>query len=152
MNIVIIYGTTYNTTKGIVQKMAELLNANVTIHDAKDLKSTEIIDKNDFFIFVSPTYGDYELQIDIEKFLTSFSFSLQGKYCALCETGNYDGYDECVFGAYDVLKYHLDKTGCTYLVQHLSLDALPKVDWNYLKRWCDTLNISLDKHTKRIAS
>ena len=146
MNILIHYATTHSSTEKIVIKMAELLNAKVDIVNVTQFENMNKIIQNDLTIFVSPTYGDAELHIDMEKFLTNFILQLKGKQCLICETGNYDGYNS-LFGSSLIMKHHLDLTGCSYFGPSLSLDTLPKIDWSHLEQWCEMLNNLMQKHT-----
>ena len=78
-NIVILYGSTYGTTKRIVKKVSKDLNIS-TFYDVKKLKDHSILKDFILLIFFCPTYGDEELQEDIEQFLLEFKKSPKNKY------------------------------------------------------------------------
>jgi len=100
------------------------------------------MDKYDVFLFFSPTYGNEELQPDMEKFIVNFRLDMSSKYYAICELGNYYGY-EADFGAMKIIRHHLEKLSGKELVGPLSMDSLPKKDWTAFATWCGKLNQTL---------
>lgn len=110
--------------------------------DVKDLRDAGPLDKYETFLFFAPTYGNEELQLDMERFIIAFKLDLSNKRYAICELGNYYGY-ETDFGAMRILRYHLDRLCGTELISPLSLDTLPKKDWQAFTRWCGKLNTVL---------
>jgi len=132
-NIVILYGSSYGTTKKIVRKVSDKLNIN-SIFNIKNFKK-EQLNQYKLLIFFCPTYGDEELQIDMEIFFQSLETSLENKYFLICETGNYYGYDSFELGAKKILLYELEYRQCIQFYKNLSLDTLPRIDWNSLEEW-----------------
>jgi len=104
------------------------------------------MDKYDVFLFFCPTYGNEELQQDMERFIIDFKLDMSSKYYAICELGNYYGY-EADFGAMKIIRHHLEKLCGKELVSPLSMDSLPKKDWKAFATWCGKLNDTLrDAH------
>lgn len=102
--------------------------------------------KYELFLFFSPTYGNEELQQDMERFIVDFKLDMTGKYYAICELGNYYGY-EADFGAMKIIRHHLEKLRGKEFVSPLSMDSLPKKDWVAFATWCGKLNGALSaKH------
>jgi hypothetical protein len=75
----------------------------------------------------------------MENFLVQINFLLNEQYFAMCELGNYCGYDDFVFGALPIMKQKLLSHGAKEFISPLSLDSLPKKDWHLLQRWCNLL-------------
>ena len=94
----------------------------------------------------SSTYGDGELQLDMEEFIRQFSLNLTGKRFVICELGGYIGYDKISFGAMPILRQCLIKLGGKELCSPLSLDSLPRVNWAHLYSWIEHVNHCLNGH------
>ena len=146
MKIIILYGSTNGTTKRIVSQISAKIDGNSEILNVKEYSQKKYnFNEYDLLIFVSPTYGDEELQCDMELFFQDFQFDLSGKKCIICETGNYYGYDNFQFGAGKIMNYHLKKLKADLFFESLSLDTLPRIDWSHLNKWIDALNVKLKK-------
>lgn len=88
-------------------------------------------------IIVCPTYGDAEILPDVEIFLKNFN--IRKKEYALCELGNYFGFEWNEFGAATIIKKHLNNLDWKLIFPVLSLDSIPKVDFECLKNWKEEL-------------
>lgn len=95
-------------------------------------------------LFFVPTYGDGEVQEDMEQFMLQLSSPLSNKYFGICELGNYYGYDDFAHGAMPILRQHLKSLGAKEFVPPVSIDSLPKKDWANLDRWTALLNDQLE--------
>lgn len=88
-------------------------------------------------IIVCPTYGDEELPFDMEDFL--INLKIKNKNYAVCELGNRFGHEgEEGFGAALIVEHILDKLNWKKLGR-LSLDSVPEIDWECLRKWTDSL-------------
>ena len=91
------------------------------------------VEKYSNYIIVSPTYGDEELPFEMEDFL--INLKVKNKKYAICELGNRFGHEgEEGFGARIIIENILQKLQW-FKVSSISLDSVPTVDWNELKKW-----------------
>ncbi|MBK8465876.1 MAG: flavodoxin domain-containing protein [Chloracidobacterium sp.] len=146
MKIALLYGSSHGRTRKAVNESLERLTIKPDVFDVKDLTSTEQFSVYDILMFFCPTYGDEELQPDMEKFITDFSLDMSGKQFVICELGNYYGYEDFSFGAMQIIRRHLLELGGRELCSPLSLDAMPRVEWNQLRRWIEYVNGNLNNH------
>lgn len=144
MKALILYGSNHGSTKRIVEKLIDYLKFPFDIINVKDFTDYELLKQYNLLLFFAPTYGDEELQQDMEDFLVAFPYSLSNHQVAVCEIGNYEGYDLFSFGASKIMDYHMEKLNAHEIVPSLSMDSLPKKDWNILERWCNLIN---DNHS-----
>lgn len=134
----VIYGSKLGHSKKVADKVAEKLHISRAINarqisDLAALKS----DKRGPLCLIASTWGDGELQDDMEALLLRSS-NLQGYKICLIELGNYYGYDDFEFGALAIMEATLQKLGAD-VVKRLSLDSLPKIDWATLEAWLTSL-------------
>lgn len=94
----------------------------------------------DLLLFFTPTYGDGELQPDMEEFIRRFTLDLTGKYFVICELGGYIGYETFSFGAAGILSGCLLRQGAREFCRPLSLDSLPRLHWPHLYCWIEYVN------------
>ena len=142
MKTVVLYASTQGSTRTVVKRLAEMVEFPFDCFDVRTLKNSDALDKYDVFLFFSPTYGNEELQLDMETFIINFKVDMSRKHYAICELGNYYGY-ETDFGAMKIIRYHLERLNGNELISPLSMDSLPKKDWKALATWCGKLNKSL---------
>ena len=140
MNAVVLYGSSRGSTRKVVARLSDYFDFPFKVFDVKQVEDTRVLDPYDLFLFFSPTYGDAELQPDMEKFIACFKLDMSNKYYAICELGNYYGYDDFEFGAMKIIRYHLDKLHGKELAKPLSMDSLPQKDWEALAAWCERVN------------
>ena len=146
MKTVVLYASSHGSTRRVVKTLAETAQFSFDCFDVKSLTDSSSMDQYDVFLFFSPTYGNEELQQDMERFIVGFKLDMSSKYYAICELGNYYGY-EADFGAMKIIRHHLEKLRGKELVGPLSMDSLPKKDWKALASWCGKLNDRLrDAH------
>jgi flavodoxin len=142
MKTVVLYASSHGSTRRVVKTLAETAQFPFDCFDVKSLKDASSTDKYELFLFFCPTYGNEELQQDMERFIIDFKLDMSSKYYAICELGNYYGY-ETDFGAMKIIRHHLEKLCGKELVSPLSMDSLPKKDWKAFATWCGKLNGAL---------
>lgn len=140
MKVAILYGSTHGTTKRIIKKLSDYISFEYDIFNVKDISVNTFLLDYELLFFICPTYGDEELQDDMEEFLKYFKFDLSSKKYVICETGNYYGYDNFEFGAKKIIDWHLRNLGATEYYPGFSLDTLPKIDWESFEKWFNNLN------------
>jgi flavodoxin len=143
MKTIILYGSTRGSTERVVKALSKYLSFSYEVRNVKLLQNSDVLNQYDLLIFFAPTYGDEELQDDMENFLSICNNDLSGKFYAICELGNYYGYDDFSFGAMRIISHKLDILNAKQFIQPLSMDSLPKKDWDALERWCFLLNENL---------
>jgi flavodoxin len=139
----ILFGSSTGNSRLVASRLLEMLKFSVDIIDVRVIENTALLLKYDLLILISSTWGDGELQPDMEKFLISCQADLKGKQYAICELGIYSGYDNFGFGAYQIMQHHLKLLGAYELVAPFSMDSLPRKDWNGLILWSNLLNYSM---------
>lgn len=85
----IFYGTTTGTTEGVASEIAKALGvADADVHDVSKTAPSEV-DKYDVLIFGASTWGDGDLQDDMQDFLNGVqAMDLKGKIAALFGCGD----------------------------------------------------------------
>ncbi|MBA4150015.1 MAG: flavodoxin domain-containing protein [Verrucomicrobia bacterium] len=146
MKIAILYGSSHGKTSKVVAETVQHLNMPVDVFDVRLIGSSSELVDYDLFIFFSPTYGDEELQSDMEEFLLRCELSLAGKHFAICELGSYYGYEDFSFGAMRILRKHLLQWNGCELCEPLSLDSFPRTNREHLLNWVDYLKGQINEH------
>ena len=124
----------------VVRRLEDYLSFEFKAVDVARLTDARILEEYELLLFFAPTYGDGELQQDMEDFLQRLDQALPDKHFAVCELGNYYGYDDFAHGAMPIIRDALLELKAKELIAPVSIDSLPKKDWENLKRWCDLLN------------
>jgi flavodoxin I len=145
MRALVIYGSSRGNTRLVVNRLSEKLDFYIDIAEVSTLLDPNKIMEYDLLLFFASTWGDGELQIDMENFFIRHLINLNGKPYAICELGNYYGYDDFTFGAAYILKNLLEKWNGYELVESFSMDSFPLKDWNSLARWCNLINNNIEK-------
>jgi flavodoxin len=136
----VIYGSTRGNTQTVVSRLPDELKFPVDIVEASGILDTHSIEHYDFLLFFASTWGDGELQVDMENFFVRHRLDLKGKPYVICELGNYYGYDDFSFGALHIMHYFLKQSNGYELVEPFSMDSLPNKDWGSFTRWCGLIN------------
>ena len=144
-DVVVLYASTYGTTRAVVKRLAELAQFPFDCFDVKDIDDAAVLQHYRLFLFFAPTYGNEELQPDMERFLINVPLDMSDKWYAVCELGNYYGFDT-EFGAMKIMRHHLQQWCGKELIGPLSMDTLPKRDWQAFTIWCERLNAVLRDH------
>jgi flavodoxin len=142
LKIVVLYASRNGSTRRVVKRLAQLLCFSFDCFDVKAAPTASALARYDVFLFFSPTYGNEELPQDMEQFIVNFRLDLSQKRYAICELGNYYGYDRD-FGAMKIIRHHLERLHGLELIRPLSMDSLPRKDWKALSTWCAQLTASL---------
>jgi flavodoxin len=145
MKVLIIYGSTRGNTRLVATRMPDKLTFHADVQDVKALRDVDVLHQYDVLVFLASTWGDGELQVDMERFLVGHPVDLSGKRYAICELGNYYGYDDFEFGALRILQYQLQQWGGRELVEPFCMDSLPRKDWTGFARWCNLLNRTVEQ-------
>lgn len=149
--IALLYATKHNHTKKVVDNI--LVDFQFDVYNVSNCDQS-VFHHYDLIIIFCPTYGDEELPLEMEDFI--HKLTIINKAFVICELGNYYGYDDYQFGALKILKNQLLSLGWTEAMPGLSLDSLPKIEWDCFYKWCRRLNqyvstqdtVSLSKYTQ----
>lgn len=145
MKTILVYASqnSQGSSSRIVAELQKLLKLEFTPYNLVAEKNVSLLNEYDLLFFLTPTYGDQELQEDIENFLVSIHSGLKGKKFIIIEIGNYYGYDDYTFGSGKIIRHLLEKYHATEFCEGLSMDSLPLLDWNALNKWVKQLNEKL---------
>jgi len=142
----ILYASSHGRTKKVLAEVVGHLLIRPDLFDVKEGVDQQRLAEYDLLAFFSPTYGDEELQQDMEDFLERFTLDLTGKQFVICELGNYYGYDDFSFGPMRIIRQRLIELHGTELCEPLSLDSFPRTAWAQLLHWVEHLNGRLKRH------
>lgn len=148
MKATLLYATTYGKTRRVVTEVTRQLEFAVDVYNVKEIE-LPLSSSYELLVLFCPTYGDEELQDDMEQFLVRFQPNLSGKKFCVCELGNYYGYDDFQFGAMRIIRSHLLALRATEIFEPLSLDSYPRVPWNHLSDWVKRLNQAVKENGRR---
>ena len=146
MPTAILYTSRHGRTRQVVATVAERLSPPPKVINLTEPATARPWAEHDRFQIFCPTYGDEELEPSMEECLVRHGDDLAGCDFAVCELGNYYGYDDFSFGALHILRRHLLTRGGRELCSPLSLDSLPRLDWPQLDRWIDHVKTALKSH------
>ena len=146
VKIAILYGSSHGKTRKVVQRVVESLIFAPDVFDVKAGRSWDLLLDYDLFLFFCPTYGDEELQSDVEDFLRFCNIDMTKRWFAVCELGNYYGYENFSFGVLNIIRETLFEWGGLELCEPLSLDSLPRTHWGHLDEWVNVLNAKIRCH------
>lgn len=121
--------TIYCSLKGHTRTAAQKLNRFACCN----IDNNPPIEQHNPILILCPTYGDEELPLPMEDYLQNLTIT--GKEYGICELGNYYGFDDEQFGALAIIKHELDALQWKNVFPNLSLDSLPKVDWDAFNSW-----------------
>ena len=144
MKALILYGSTRGNTRLVATRMPAKLLFDADVLEVNALQDAEVLRQYDLLVFLASTWGDGELQIDMEDFFVRHRVDLSGKHYAICELGNYYGYDDFEFGALRIMQYQLQQWGGHEFVEPFCMDSLPRKDWGGFGRWCNLLNRAVE--------
>jgi flavodoxin len=140
MKALVIFGSTRGNTRLVATRLPERLHFDVDVLAVNLLHDVSMLRQYDLLLFLASTWGDGELQVDMEQFFVRHHINLSGKHYAICELGNYYGYDDFEFGALRIMQNQLQQWGGHEFVEPFCMDSLPRKDWDGLQRWCNLLN------------
>ena len=145
MKAALLYGSSYGKTRKVIAEFLARLCLRPEVFDVKLRPTADKLAAYELFMFFAPTYGDEELQDDMEDFIVRSGFDPAGKHFVICELGNYYGYDNYAFGAMPILRKWLLQNNGREFFTPLSLDSYPKVHWEHLRDWTNQLNNRLEQ-------
>lgn len=145
MRALVVFGSTRGSTRSVVKKLPTLLRFPFDTIDAAALADTRHLERYDLLLFFASTWGDGELQIDMEMFFVRCPLHLNGKPYAICELGNYYGYDDFEFGALRIMQHQLQHARGQEFVEPFSMDSFPQRDWQGLSNWCEAINAKVQE-------
>jgi flavodoxin len=135
-----IFTTVNGSTRKIARRATAAIAPGLALHDlAEDPRPARLA--AGLLILFCPTYGDEELPPPIDR-LSADAAAAPARF-VICELGNFYGYDSASFGALKILKARFEARGGTAFAPHLSLDAMPRPDWDTLERWCRQVRAAL---------
>lgn len=142
MNPILIYTAPRpnGTSATIAEKMNKEIINGIELMNLADGDSKEKLKAFDTLIFVAATYGDQELNDNVEDFIITLDDSISDYNYAVCEVGNYYGYDDFELGAGEILVNHMEKLGANSILPMYSVDSLPLLDEKKLTKWIAKLN------------
>lgn len=118
----------------------------------KTLPEADLVHVEDFgdpsaysvLVFLTPTAGNEELAEPFERFFDREDVDLSHARYALCELGNYYGYDLFEYGAAKILRRLVEARGGKEFFPTLSLDTLPLIDWDLFDHWTTALRVRIE--------
>jgi flavodoxin len=136
MDYFIVYASRGNSAR----KVAEAVRTNfLEMPDIICLNEVKITAENlkfDYLILICPTYGDEELETQMEKFLIDSDWSLHSnKLFSVCELGLYRGYKEIAQGAGRIIANFLQSKGMILNQRIMSVDSIPLEDFSLIFKW-----------------
>lgn len=144
--MLLLYSSRYGRTEKVVDAAMKLLAPTPGLVNVAEGPDPQQLRDYQVALFFTPTYGDEELQDEMETFLRAIDLRLDHLKFAVCELGNYGGYDDFRFGALAILRRRLLELGAEELGTHLSLDSMPRLNWPHFERWIHHLNGLLARH------
>ncbi len=128
----------------IVKRMQEKLSSKIEIRNISS-DTIDVTEINNFktILIITATYGDQELQDNMENFLTSIKSDLSSQLYIICEIGNYYGYDDYTFGSGKIIGDYISGLGAKQLLEMTSIDSLPKLDLVAVDNWINKLEKAL---------
>lgn len=145
MKTAIIFASTNGRTRRVVRDVTQQLAHETELFDAGAGVSLERLRGHAVWVFFAPTYGDEELQPALEEFVYGLTEPLDGRRFAVCEFGNYYGYDDMSFGAARIIRERLLRLRATELCEPASIDSFPQLDRGTLQRWTVLLDEKMNE-------
>jgi flavodoxin len=145
MKALIIYGSTRGNTRVVATRMPKNLHFDADVLPVNSLQDANVLRQYDLLLFLASTWGDGESQIDMERFFVRHRIDLSGTHYAICELGNYYGYDDFEFGALRIMRHQLQQWGGREFIEPFCMDSLPRKDWAGFARWCNLLNRAVER-------
>ena len=131
----LVHASRGGNTLRVVERLRELLKFSYTEWNDSN---APVVWNSARVLFVSPTCGDEELHPGLEDYL--LGVRQNGCEFAICELGNYYGYETKSFGAGRTLQKFLSSNGWREFHPMLSLDSSPAIDWRSLEAWAAGMN------------
>jgi flavodoxin len=136
MKVVVIYASRGNSAKVISEYIKDSLQleALLVCVNGNNIDAAEL--DFDHLILVCPTYGDEELEIEMELFLTRSNwFRHKNSSFSVCELGLYRGYLETTMGAGKIISDFLISKGLVRKGSLLSVETMPINSFLLINKW-----------------
>lgn len=136
MDTLILYSSRGNSAKKVADSILENLKQNAQIFclNNNDIRAQSLNFSS--LILVCPTYGDEELETDMEFFLINSDWNNHvNKFFSVCELGLYRGYTETSQGAGAIISNYLKSKGLFLHKKILSVDSIPLEDFSLIRKW-----------------
>jgi flavodoxin len=141
MKILVLYGSKTGNTRLVANRLPGMLNCETEVVNVASITNADHLLNYGMTLYLASTWGDGELQLDMELFFSRNKVDLHRQPYAICELGNYYGYDDFEFGALNIMRHHVEGWNACEVVEPFSMDSLPHKDWKNLGRWCDRINM-----------
>ena len=143
----IIFGSVTRTGNTFVaaDKILKLLG-DADLYHADDIDDPGVLSAYKLFVFLTPTAGNEELAEPFERLFDREDLNFSHSEYAVCELGNYYGYDLYEYGAAKTLRRLIEGRGGRQFHPMLSLDTLPLTDWELFDGWAESLRLRIAKH------
>ena len=134
--------------QGTSARIAEIMNrefpGGIDLINLANGLPKEKLNAFDTLVFIAATYGDQELHDDVEDFIVTLNERDSHYNYAVCEIGNYYGYDDFALGAGEIIEAHMVKIGAKSILPMYSVDSLPILDERKVNKWIAQLKTVLN--------
>lgn len=144
--VLVLYASSHGKTRRVADRVAKGIERAATLACVTDLHNPQQLLDYNVIVVCCPNYGDGEVQADMEAFLQTLDLDLHEQSVAVCELGNYFGYEGFSFGAMSIIRQELVSRGASELICPLSLDSVPRMSESQLQKWIDHLRGALDDY------
>lgn len=132
----ILYGSVGGTTRRVAQRLQAAVGATGSAWSAKALLDDAGGFAPDDLIVCGPTYGDGELDAELERALVTHPWrAWAGRRVAFCEVGIYTGYEDFGHGLLPIFRHVFGAAGLVEAFPPLSLDSAPLDDGGRVEAW-----------------
>ena len=140
MNRLLVFASKGNSARKVAEEIASNFSTQPDIICLNDklIKAEDLY--FDHLILVCPTYGDEELETEMENFLVESEWALhRNKEFSVCELGLYRGYLETAQGAGRIIANFLQSKGMILKHKIMSVDSIPLEDFSLIIKWSKEL-------------
>jgi flavodoxin len=135
-DLIVFFSSRGNQAKNVALEV--LHHIGLPLNNLIDVSLIDCVDNLDFdyAIFICPTYGDEELEINMERFIVALkSKEVPSRSFSVIELGLYRGYDVTTMGAARLVSSWLRHICWIERVPSLSLDSVNNDFFIVLKNW-----------------
>jgi len=138
--VAILYGskTRAGNTVQVSERLRDMLGG-ADVYHVDDVRNPALLRRYSRFIFMTPTVGNEELSEPFEALFDQVWVDFSGTFYAICELGNYYGFELFEYGAAKILHQLVRASGGQEFYPTLSLDTLPLIDWDRFNAWAQGL-------------
>jgi flavodoxin len=140
MKFVVIYASRGNSAKLVGESICDNLQSETLLICVNGINIDADELEFDHLFLVCPTYGDEELEIEMELFLTRSNwFRHKMASFSVCEIGLYRGYLETAMGAGKIISDFLSSKGLIRKGNVLSVESMPLNNFSLISKWVKVL-------------